>query len=518
LPHKDSDVLQTDSKYVPRFRRLNLQVRSRFLRVLISAGGVSLVVQAVALVRQLLIAAWFGVSRQIDIYVMAYTLATLVVFTFANIFDSVAVPHLVRLREREGIEAARALAATLVRGSLVLGLAATVLLLVGTFLLTPIIATGFSTDERAELARLMWSFVPWTLICLPYYAHVAWYKAQWRFGHAFTADIVVVLVSVGVLVLWHGSIAAIPIAYAAGYAAGLTQLAVAARLWRHQKVQPPSRAVFRNVGELYLANQSGGVASLVDRHIQSYVPVGGIGAINYAAQIINTLAVFLTFREIFVVPLAQQEDRALRLERLICGLVLVSVPTTALVMCFAPDIVTVLLERGRFDQNAAALTGVVLQISSISISLAAISTPLFRMFQIIDRIHLIYVMYFTGAATLALFGYIFVGILHLGVPGVAWMQVSSGAVGFIVLVQLVEFCGIHVRWSHVARYFLIALAAAGIAYAAGKVAASPFENSWLRLICGGTAFGLVVAATYFCMRSRVYPVAFGTKITPGPIA
>jgi putative peptidoglycan lipid II flippase len=493
-----------------------LQIRSGFLRVLISAAGVSIVIQALALLRQLLIAAWFGVSRQIDIYVMAYTLATLAVFTFANIFDSVAVPHLVRLREREGIDAARALAATLVRGSLLLGIAATALLLVGTFLLAPVIATGFSPEERTELNWLMWSFVPWALICLPYYAHVAWYKAQWRFGQAFAADIVVVLVSIVVLVLWHGAVAAIPLAYAGGYAVGLIQLAVSARLWRRHNAPPSSRAVFRNVGELYLANQSGSVGSLVDRHVQSYVPAGGIGVINYAAQIINTLVALLTFREIFVVPLAQQEDRTLRLERLICGLVLVSIPTTGLVMCFAPDIVTVLLQRGRFDQAATNLTGVVLRINAISLSIAAITTPLFRMFQIVDRIHLTYVTYFTSAVSLALFGYIFVGVLKLGVPGVAWMQVSSGFVGFATLVHLIGLCGIHLRWWRVTRYFLFAVAAGVGAYVAGHLAASPFENSWLRLVAGGSAFGLVVGGCYCLAYSRLHAIAFGSKISESP--
>jgi peptidoglycan biosynthesis protein MviN/MurJ (putative lipid II flippase) len=490
--------------------------RGGFIRVLISAGGVSVIIQAFALLRQLLIAAWFGVSQQIDIYVMAYTFATLAVFTFANIFDSVAVPHLVRLREQSSLESAHALAGTIVRGSLVLGLVATVLLLVGTFLLGPVVATGFSSEERVELNWLIWSFAPWTLICLPYYAHVAWYKAQWRFKQAFAADVVVVLASIVLLMGWHGSIASIPLAYAGGYAAGLLQLAIGARLWRRGNDRPSSRAVFRNVGELYLANQSGGVASLVDRHVQSYVPAGGVGAINYAAQIVNTMASFLTFREIFIVPLAQKDDRDARLERLICGLVVISVPTAAAVICFAPEIVQVLLERGRFDQSAAALTSTVLEINALSLVLSAIGTPLFRMFQIVDRIHLTHVMYLTNAVSLAFFGYIFVGRLNLGVAGVAWMQVSSGLIGFALLARLIRFCGIQVHWWSVLPYFLLAVAAAGAAYCAGKFAASPFENSWARLVIGGLAFGLVVVWCYAFAYSRLHAIAFGTKITKSP--
>ena len=489
---------------------------NRFLSVLISAGGISIIVYALAFLRQVLVAAWFGVSREMDVYVMAYTLATVVVFSFANIFDTVAVPHLVQQHEQEGAEAARALTRKLVRASLWLGVAASVLLLVGTWLFAPIIVTGFSFEERAGLVRLMWGFVPWTLFCLPYYAHAAWYKAQWRFGQVFAADILVVLVSIAALALWHESIDSLPYAYGIGYAAGLIQLAVGAHLWRAPKSARPLRAVLRNIGELYAANQTGALASLVDRHVQSYVPIGGVGAVNYAAQIVNALSGLLAFREVFVVPLAQKDDRDIRLERLICGLVLISVPISGFVICFAPEIVKVLLEHGRFDHAATSLTSSVLQINAISLSIGAVSTPMFRMFQVVDRIHLTHVKYLTSAASLALFGYLFVGILNLGVRGVAYMQVSSAIVGFALLACLVAFCGIRVHWWRVLRYFFLACAGAGVAYAAGKLAASPFENVWARLAGGGGAFGLFVGACYFFARSRLYAIAFGTQIKKNP--
>lgn len=490
--------------------------KNRFLTVMVSAGGVSLAVHALAFLRQVLIAAWFGISRGMDAYVMAYTLATMFVFTFANIFDSIAVPHLVRKYEQEGEEAARALAAAIARASLWLGMGANLLLLTGAYLLAPVIASGFSPEERTQLTRLVWSFLPWTLLSLSYYAHAAWFKARWRFNHAFAADIVVTIVSIGALLLWHGDIRALPLAYAAGYGAGLALLAAGARLWRVSRPAPPLRAVLRNIAELFFANQSGGLASLVDRHVQSYVPPGGVAAVNYAAQIVNTLATLLAFREIFVVPLAREADRAARLERLLCGLVLVSAPAAAATMCFAPEIVTALLQRGRFDPAAANLTASVLQISALSLVVSAIGLPLFRMFQIVDRIHLTHVMYLAGAASLALFGYLFVGVLGLGVRGVAWMQVSSSVIGLALLAYLVARCGIDLRWERITRYFAFAAAASAAGYAVATLAASPFANVWARLACGGAAFALAVGAFYFPARARLHALAVGAGIPEGP--
>ncbi len=86
-----------------------MPLQSRFLTLAASAASVTLIVQGLAFGRQLLVAVYYGVGRGIDSYVLLYTIATIAVFTLAGIFDSIAVPHLVRARERDGDAAAVAL-------------------------------------------------------------------------------------------------------------------------------------------------------------------------------------------------------------------------------------------------------------------------------------------------------------------------------------------------------------------------------------------------------------------------
>jgi putative peptidoglycan lipid II flippase len=494
---------------------ITLKIKNRFVAIVASAGGVSIVVFALAFLRQVLIAGFFGVARELDIYVMLYAIAAFVVFTFAGIFDTIAVPHLVRMRELQDEAAVRSLAAAILRMSLYIGVATSMLLLLATPLLVPIIATGFSANERTELVRLIWYFLPWTLICLPYYALAAWHKAHWRFTRVFTAEVAIVAVSLVVLAVWHDDIRALPLAYAAGYGVGVLFLATDAGLWRQgsQDRSREIRSVLRNVGELYLANQSGGVSALVDRNVQSFVPAGGIAAINYSAQLVNGILTLLNFREIFIVPLAQQSGRADRLERLVSGLILLAAPVSGVVICFGPEIVKVLFERGRFDAAATALTSTVLQINALSLVTGAIMTPLARMFQIVDRIQFTHVMYLTMAVSLAIFGYLFVGVLDLGVRGVAWMQVASSTVGAIVTAYLVSRCSLHLRWWRVASYLAFALVVSAVAYPVATLAASPFTNAWARLFCGGAAYGLMVAGFYIFVRSHLHGILFGVAAT-----
>ena len=127
---------------------------NRFLGVAASAAGVTLAVQALAFGRQLLIANYFGLGRDFDAYVMVYTIATMLVFGFGAIFDSIAVPHLVRTRDKGGPQVALELARSIFRLSVWLGAGMSLVFLVGVPLLTPIFATGFSQGGRGVLAEL----------------------------------------------------------------------------------------------------------------------------------------------------------------------------------------------------------------------------------------------------------------------------------------------------------------------------------------------------------------------------
>lgn len=480
-----------------------------FLAAAISAVGVSILVQALAFVRQLLIAAYFGVSRDLDVYLIAYAIATMVVFTFSTTFDSAVVPRLVRAQSSDGDLAARSLAVSLFRWSCVFGVAATVLLIVLTPLLTPLVATGFDATHKAALAGMVWGFAPWTILCLPYYAAAARHKAKRDFNRVFGAEIVIGLVSIFLLAIFHGDIRFLPWAYAGGYAAALLLVLPGTGIVPHLGGQsmPETVPTLRNVSELYLANQTGSVTTIVDRHFQSLVPAGGIAAVNYSTQIITGLMGLLTFREIYVVPLAEIDRRDEKLERLIIGLLALAIPLAVLVATMAHDIVEILFQRGRFDAAATDVTASVLQIGVFGLIPAVASNPLFRMLQIVDRISLIHVIYLSNAMFLGAFGYMFVVLLGWGVQGLAWMLLMNGVGSCIVTSMLVGRCGISVRWLRIGRYGAFISVSSGLAFLAAYVVVPWLGGTWARLICGGAAYGLVVFFMYLPIRGRLRTIS-----------
>jgi putative peptidoglycan lipid II flippase len=336
---------------------------------------------------------------------------------------------------------------------------------------------------------------------------------EWHFHRVFLAEIAIVAVSIGFIAIWHNNIQMLPLAYATGYAFGLLQLVIGAGLLRRGDdfTSRSVRPVMRNIAELFFANQTGGLTTLVDRHIQSFLVSGGVGAVNYSGQITTSLLNLLSFREIFVVPLTQQTDRVERLERLMSGLVLLAVPISGVVACFAPDILLVLLQRGRFDASATALTAAALRIGVFSLVPAALALPLARMFQIIDRIHSIHVVYLSLAGTLAVFGYLFVIVFGWGVRGVALMQLASSIVNALVCSYLVARHGIRFSWRPILVRLTLAALVSAVASAAAIAATSHFENVWMRLTLGGTAYWLIVLLCYFLGREQLRGIAFGPR-------
>jgi putative peptidoglycan lipid II flippase len=491
-----------------------MQFKNRFLKIAISAAAVSLLVQMLAFLRQLLIAAYFGVARDFDSYVTLYSIATVVVFAFGSIFDSIAVPHLVRVRENKGQEVARELARSIFRVSLWLSGAISLVFLITVPLLVPVFATGFSPEERSGLVKLAWYFLPWTLVCVPYYAAAARHKMEWQFNHVFFAEIIIVLVSIGFLVFYHAGIRMLPLAYASGYAVGLVLLVTTAAPWRRGSGASSTtvRNVLRNVGELFIANQTSGLTSVVDRHIQSFLAPGGIGAVSYSSQIITSLSSLLTFREIYMVPLARQGDRDQRLERLLSGLLLLAVPLASFVTCFAPEIVTLLLQRGRFDMTATELTTQALRIGAFGMVSGAVFLPLLRMFQILDRIHLMHLVFISLAVEYAMFGYIFVLWLGLGVRGVAIMQVVSSGVSTIIAIGLLGRCGVRLDWRRIGNNFLLALSAAATAFVAAALTVVELENPLVRVVVGGATYAVVIL--FFCIFARSHLRSVMIGVTP----
>lgn len=476
-------------------------MRVPFIRHVISTFGITIVQQFVGLARHVLIAAYFGLSREFDGYLVVYAVATIFVFNASGVFDSVAVSRLVQIRERDGDSAFwrssnRLLLQAFAGGGLI---AAAFFALVQLSL--PIVAAGFNPSEKAEVGRLALYFLPWTAIVIPYYAISAHLKALWQFHWVFGAEIVTIVVSIVCLWLWHDSIIYLPLAYAAGYFSAFIILFARRGILRSDR-SAKSSAVIGAMANQYLANQGGSVSGFVDRYFQSFLVPGGISALGYAGQIVNNLSSLMTFREIYVAPLATELGRSERLQRILKGVVLISVPCAGFIVTFSGLIVQVLFQRGQFTPEAAVVTGNVLRILALSLVISSLLAPMIRIFQIVDRISYSYVFYLVALLATAAFQYLFVFRLGWDVYGIAWASVATSVVTTLVIAGLMRNCGVTLDWRSIFGTAMFAFAVAAAAIAISLPLASRFDGL-MTLIVGTALYSVVVAAGYFTVRQRI---------------
>ncbi len=168
-----------------------------------------------------------------------------------------------------------------------------------------------------------------------------------------------------------------------------------------------------------------------------------------------------------------------------------------------------MLQRGRFDATASALTAAALRVGAFSLIASTVMAPLVRVFQIVDRIHLVQVVYLSWAVSILIFGYLFVVMLGWGVQGVALMQVAGSVTAAIATSFLVDRCGIRLRWGMIFSWFALAVVVSSIAYLVTVPIVSGLENPWLRLTVSSAVYGVAILVGYFLVRAKIRRLVFG---------
>jgi len=482
-------------------RRPRRKLTEHFAFHAASALGTSILQQVVGLLRQILVAAFFGLSRDLDGYIVVFGLATMLVFNLSGVFDTVVVSRLVQLRERDGEDAFWCASNRVLWQALAVGVLFAASFSLVLWLALPIITAGFTAAERAYVAHVGWYFLPWIAVIVPYYAVSAHLKSTWRFSWVFGSEILTIVVSILVLLLDHSSVVALPIAYSTGYLVSFLLL-----LWRRglRASHPAQRpgGLMPSMSKQYLAIQVGTATGFADRYFQSFLMPGGISALGYVGLIVNNLSSLLTFREIYIVPLSVEEGRERRLERMLQGIVLVSIPCALFFVVYAEPVVSVLLQRGKFTPEAAAVTAMVLRIQALTLLISTMVSPLERIFQILDRLSFTQLRYLAAFFATLIFQSLFVFYLGLDVQGVAWGGLCSSFIILLMVILLVRRCGVVVRWRGVFGNAAFAAATAAVAMGLSWLAASRYRGL-LELIIGGGVYGVVLAASYFMASERL---------------
>jgi putative peptidoglycan lipid II flippase len=418
------------TKFNPAYRRI----------VLTSAvvAGMTAIVMAATVARDLAIAYRFGISDIVDAFFIALLVPSIAVQVTAVALANATLPQFIRLRSASATEAAQ-LAANVGAIGLALFLAVTLCLAALADPLIRLLGAGFSADKAAMTHSLYLGLLP--IIALQGWSTLvgALINAQQRFAIVAAAPglrpalmIILLLVASNdpmtlVLGLVTGSLLEAVLIGATAVSLGLPIRP------RWHGLDTSARTILREFGPIAASTVIMSIAQFTNQYLASLMAAGSVAALSYGGKVVAlfiglcALPLSVTILPHFSTLASNRDWSQFRRTVLHAALLLMAltVPATIVAAVFSVDIVRLLFERGAFSQSDTLLVGQIQTYLILQLPFYMLGILWVRVLTALQRNHLVAVVALVNAATNILASIIFMQLQ--GVAGIA-LAISLGYV------------------------------------------------------------------------------------------
>ncbi len=336
--------------------------RKIFRAAVIVAGGTAFV-KVIAVAKELVVAAQFGTAGELDAFLIALIIPSVIVNIIADSFNSALIPTYIKVREQEGKTAAQQLFSGATIWSVCLLLLTTFLLITLAPLYLPSVTSGFAPHKLELTYQLLWATSPIILITGINVVWGAILNAGERFALVALAPILTPAVTmILLLTMKPWGIFNLPIGLVLGQF--LEMIIVGTTLQQQGISLVPRWHGFddnlKQVAGQYLPMIGAALfmcsSGLVDRSMAAMLPSGSIAALGYGEKIITLpIVIASTALSTAVIPYFSQMfarhdwpglQRSLKSY---LGLIFAAtIPLAGLIILFSEQIVRALLQRGSF--------------------------------------------------------------------------------------------------------------------------------------------------------------------------
>jgi putative peptidoglycan lipid II flippase len=389
-------------------------------------------VKVASVVKELVVAWKFGTADELDAFLIALVVPFFITNIIAGSFQAALIPTYIRVREQEGIAAAQKLFSGATVWSLGLLAITTILMLVLSPLILPLIARGFSPEKLDLTYKLLWVISPIILLS----GVMTIWGAVLNAGERFALVAVAPIVTPAITMLFLFGINAWGVFNLAfGLVGGqlLEIVAVGIALQRQGVSLIPQWYGFdshlREVAGQYAPTIAAAFlmcsSSLVDQSMAAMLPSGSVAALNYGNRIIALpITITNTALSTAVIPyfskmVAREDWMGVRhtLKRYMGLIFAFSIPLTGLIVLFSEPIVQILLQRGSFTASDARLVAQIQACFAFQIPFYIASILVVRL---ISAMRYNQVLMWGSAGNLIVnIGLNYLFMQWLGVPGIA---------------------------------------------------------------------------------------------------
>ncbi len=343
--------------------------------------------------REVVSAKYYGTEWQLDAFLAAATIPTILFGVFNGALVSALVPVFSDFVARGEEEAARRLAST-VFNVLLIGLS---LLAVAGWLFAPafvpLVAQGFPKEQLdMTIAMTRW-FMPSVVATSLAGVVSATLNARNRFSAAALGGIAINLVTISIVLVFEPRLGiwALVVGTALGLSAQLVvQIPAAIRHRLYRPVidlhHPGLAKIWLMLGPIVVGSAAGQLAIFFDRHFASTLSAGYIAGMNYATKLVGfPQQIFAAAIATVMFPLLASQfasaNRAGIRRSVVMGLRLVNlvtIPSVCGLIVLGHPIIAALFQRGEFRESATDLCAGLLPYAAIGLVGVAASIVLTR--------------------------------------------------------------------------------------------------------------------------------------------
>jgi putative peptidoglycan lipid II flippase len=417
-----------------RWRELFVgSLNRRIFSATVIIGALTLGVKLASMLKEMLVAAWFGTGDALDAFVIAFMVPSYIINVVAGSFNAALIPVHVDVRENQGPLAAQRLFSGTVALNLAILLTVTLCLgLLGPVIL-PLLCSGFASEKMMLTERLFYLLLPAIVISGVLTNWESVLNAGERFGIAALAPLIVPVTTVGVLSLL-GARCGID-ALAIGTVAGLLlQLLVLGRVVtkRGIKLLPcwhgfdvPMKRVLRQYLPLVGAAALMCSNLLVDQAMATMLAPGSVAALNYGNKLValvltvGTMALGTAVLPYFSKMVAATNWPGLRhtlmtYTRLV---LLVTVSATCLGLWLSKPLVSLLFQRGNFTAADVQLVSSIQSMYMLQVPFYTLGILFVRMISSLQVNHVLLWNTIIGFTVNVVLNYLLMSVM--GVAGIA---------------------------------------------------------------------------------------------------
>lgn len=413
--------------------RANETAHSTLLRSTALIAFLTIGVKVVSLLKDLVVAQRFGVSAELDAFLIAFVLPSFAINVIAGSFQASFVPTYIEVREKQGDTVAQELFSAVLWRALLLLAAVAVLMGLFSRPLLSLVASGFDEATLALCERLYWLLLPSILINGLVVIWGATLNSFSKFALAAIAPSVVPAVTIALLLVAPAEWGVHVLAYGLLVGFGMQVLLLGwalhkrgIRIGIHRGVPSPA---LNQVFQQYLPMIAGSLlmsgTTLVDQAMATPLGQGSVSALNYGIKLSSlilqtgALAVGTAVLPYFSRMIAHEDWRGVRSTlRAYLGLTLLTSAFMSLfLILFSTPLVRLLFERGAFTAEDTALVSQIQAFYALQIPFYIGGIIMVRLISAMKANYLLTLATIMNFALNVVLNYLFIGLL--GVAGIA---------------------------------------------------------------------------------------------------